>query len=58
MMAKQASLLEKVDTNKKQVEAIQVCKIYGTGKLKVQALKGVSPHIQRGEVGAITGPGG
>lgn len=58
MKTKQESLLELADTSKGQVEAIQVCKTYDTGKLKVQALKGVSLHIQRGEVVAIMGPSG
>jgi len=40
------------------IEAIDVHKDYDTGKLKVQALKGVSLHIQRGEVVAIMGPSG
>jgi putative ABC transport system ATP-binding protein len=40
------------------IEAIDVHKDYDTGKLKVQALKGVSLRIQRGEVVAIMGPSG
>jgi putative ABC transport system ATP-binding protein len=40
------------------IEAIDVHKDYETGKLKVQALKGVSLRIRRGEVVAIMGPSG
>ncbi len=40
------------------IEAIDVHKDYDTGKLKVQALKGVSLRIRRGEVVAIMGPSG
>jgi putative ABC transport system ATP-binding protein len=40
------------------IEAIDVHKDYATGALKVQALKGVSLQIQRGEVVAIMGPSG
>lgn len=40
------------------IEAIDVHKEYETGKLKVQALKGVHLQIQRGEVVAIMGPSG
>lgn len=40
------------------IEAIDVHKDYATGKLKVQALKGVSLRIRRGEVVAIMGPSG
>jgi ABC-type lipoprotein export system ATPase subunit len=56
MTVKQASLLTSTDTD--QVEAIGVYKTYDTGKLKVEALKGVSLHIRRGEVVAIMGPSG
>lgn len=59
MKTKQASLLTTLDgTGKGQVEAVQVCKTYEMGKLKVQALKGVSLRIQHGEVVAIMGPSG
>jgi putative ABC transport system ATP-binding protein len=40
------------------IEAIDVHKDYETGKLKVQALKGVHVQIQHGEVVAIMGPSG
>lgn len=40
------------------IEAIDLSKDYATGKLKVQALKGVSIQIKRGEVVAIMGPSG
>jgi putative ABC transport system ATP-binding protein len=40
------------------IEAINVRKEYNTGRIKVQALKGVDLRIQRGEVVAIMGPSG
>ena len=40
------------------IEAIDLHKDYDMSKLKVQALKGVSIQIQRGEVVAIMGPSG
>ena len=40
------------------IEAIAIHKKYDTGTLSVQALGGVSLHIQRGEVVAIMGPSG
>src|SRR5258708_37839016 len=40
------------------IEAINVRKEYNTNRVKVQALKGVDLHIQRGEVVAIMGPSG
>src|SRR6266699_1630740 len=47
-----------VENSDSIIEAIDVHKDYDTGKLKVQALKGVNLHIQRGEVVAIMGPSG
>lgn len=58
MKANQASLSGSPETERNQVEAIRLCKIYDTGKLKVEALKEVSLHIRRGEVVAIMGPSG
>jgi putative ABC transport system ATP-binding protein len=40
------------------IEATNICKEYDTGKVKVQALNGVSLRIQRGEVVAVMGPSG
>lgn len=40
------------------IEAVNVGKEYNTGRVKVQALKGINLHIQRGEVVAIMGPSG
>src|SRR5258707_7791761 len=40
------------------VQALDLHKIYDTGKLHVPALKGVSLRIRRGEVVAIMGPSG
>ena len=40
------------------VRATNVVKRYGTGKLEVQALKGVDLEIKRGEIVSIMGPSG
>jgi putative ABC transport system ATP-binding protein len=40
------------------VEATSVVKIYDTGKVQVQALRGVSFGVRRGEMVAIMGPSG
>jgi putative ABC transport system ATP-binding protein len=40
------------------IEATNVVKIYDTGEVKVQALRGVSPRVPRGEMVAIMGPSG
>lgn len=58
MTAKQSSLFEQPDARESLIEATEVHKTYDTGKHQVQALKGVSLHIQRGEVVAIMGPSG
>jgi putative ABC transport system ATP-binding protein len=40
------------------VEAVDVVKTYETDALKVQALRGVSVHVPRGDIVAIMGPSG
>src|SRR5215467_12344497 len=52
------NLAEQVGERAPIIEAIAIHKEYDTGTLSVQALKGVSLHIQRGEVVAIMGPSG
>ena len=49
---------EPIPTRGMLIEAMDLRKDYITGTLNVQALKGVSLHIQRGEVVAIMGPSG
>ncbi len=58
MKTKQEPFLAPDETVKEQVVAVQIRKTYDTGKIKVQALKGVSLRIQHGEVVAIMGPSG
>ena len=48
----------KTEQNDSIIQAIDVHKTYDMGKLTVQALKGVSLHIRRGEIVAIMGPSG
>ena len=52
------NLAEQVGERAPIIEAIAIHKEYDTGTLSVQALNGVSLHIQRGEVVAIMGPSG
>ncbi|HIA74637.1 MAG TPA: ATP-binding cassette domain-containing protein, partial [Gemmatimonadetes bacterium] len=40
------------------VQATGIHKTYDTGKLKVQALKGVNLNVRSGEMVAIMGPSG
>jgi len=58
MTTKQSPLLEQAGRHEDLIEATEVSKTYATGKHQVQALKGVSLQIQRGEVVAIMGPSG
>jgi putative ABC transport system ATP-binding protein len=53
-----SAMFDKTECGTIIIEATTVHKNYATGKLDVQALKGVSLEIQRGEVVAIMGPSG
>lgn len=50
--------MERKENERIIIEAIALQKVYDTGELKVQALKGVNLRIGRGEVVAIMGPSG
>ncbi len=40
------------------IEAVDVVKTYNTGKIRVNALRGVDLNVGRGEMVAIMGPSG
>ncbi len=40
------------------VEALALCKVYGTGEVQVEALRGVDMRVERAEFVAIMGPSG
>jgi putative ABC transport system ATP-binding protein len=50
--------LPAVHTGGLAVSALEVTKVYGSGKTAVQALDGVTLHLRRGEFTAIMGPSG
>jgi ABC-type lipoprotein export system ATPase subunit len=40
------------------IDMVGIRKIYDTGKVKVEALKGIDLDVKRGELVAIVGPSG
>jgi len=49
---------ERAQQNGSMIDMRGIRKIYDTGKVKVEALKGIDLHIRRGEFVAIVGPSG